>query len=797
MNFQRCPHCRITVLPNADQICPSCRQAIPILDAIPVDEPIHASLADSALPISTVTATPECVTPLDTVDAQTLDSEAIVDVPRENISKERYRPEPGVFQSLGLIVGLFMVTGFFGGLLGGLYGLITQSTNGDDYVPIGMAAGSLAAFFLAWSGTQPQPAKALAMVRTSWQHLLIACLLPLSAQLLFVASQEAYYRVVPPVDAYSQDTAQTKTSVATPIAATGHTIAAQSWRERIFSHYDILARKSWFVVLLVGCFLPAVCEELFFRGYLGRGLLAQLGCIGGILVTSLLFGLVHLEPGQMIFTGLLGVALHVLYLCSKSIWAPMLMHFVNNVLAFGSMKMMHAGQLPVQANGTFHVPWFVTLASALVLIALLRLMFATRVGWTDAEGTAIDVGYPTAEVPDTFPCQRRQVTPSFFSYAFVVATVLLLAGTSLTSLFQNQGSLAAWRDVNEGDEAITQGNYAEAMKHFQNAVAHDPTLPEGYCGRALAAIGLDQPEQAKLDATHALELRSNYPVALTALAEAKLMLADVDSAFDDARRACQQDPKNQYPHMVRAQCEAAQGHYAAALSTSQLAKDLAPNDVFPRLWRCELFTHCADVKLRNPLAAIAELKSPGFEMPDNAECHAALAAAYMAHNKLTDAVAEFKAVQRLSGENSNRQVEYSLFHLEQVGKTLVELRTAWDTQWIDDVIMLVPSRRLIVIVPASQVEELNDKTLDDMPELAGWTCDVRTQEAELRESHAAIGRLQQQLGVDYYYAESIVSYAARTREELAACDVTTLATTLNIEPEQAQAIILAARQTKP
>ena len=67
-----------------------------------------------------------------------------------------------------------------------------------------------------------------------------------------------------------------------------------------------LARESWMAILLLGCLLPAVGEELFFRGFLGRGLVARYGLVRGVALTSLAFGLLHLAPQRIGFATFLG-----------------------------------------------------------------------------------------------------------------------------------------------------------------------------------------------------------------------------------------------------------------------------------------------------------------------------------------------------------------------------------------------------------------------------------------------------------------------------------------------------------
>jgi membrane protease YdiL (CAAX protease family) len=88
----------------------------------------------------------------------------------------------------------------------------------------------------------------------------------------------------------------------------------------------------WYGVLVVGLG-PGVCEELWCRGFLGRGLVGRYGPITGVLLTSLFFGALHLDPPHVLATFCMGAALHVVYLSTRSLLLPMLIHFLNNSVA--------------------------------------------------------------------------------------------------------------------------------------------------------------------------------------------------------------------------------------------------------------------------------------------------------------------------------------------------------------------------------------------------------------------------------------------------------------------------------
>jgi hypothetical protein len=75
-----------------------------------------------------------------------------------------------------------------------------------------------------------------------------------------------------------------------------------------------------------------------FRGLIGRGLIARWGVVGGVLLTSLLFAAAHVSPAHAIATLPIAVFLHVSYLATGSIGAPIFVHFLNNALSVTMMK---------------------------------------------------------------------------------------------------------------------------------------------------------------------------------------------------------------------------------------------------------------------------------------------------------------------------------------------------------------------------------------------------------------------------------------------------------------------------
>lgn len=76
--------------------------------------------------------------------------------------------------------------------------------------------------------------------------------------------------------------------------------------------------------------VPALCEEYLFRGGILTGLLPY-GKGTAILASSFLFGMMHQNPLQILYTTLMGVIIGCIYVKTKSIWACVILHFLNNL----------------------------------------------------------------------------------------------------------------------------------------------------------------------------------------------------------------------------------------------------------------------------------------------------------------------------------------------------------------------------------------------------------------------------------------------------------------------------------
>jgi len=97
---------------------------------------------------------------------------------------------------------------------------------------------------------------------------------------------------------------------------------------QIPSEYPIY---SLFLNIIFTALLPGVCEETVHRGML-LSQTKKKGVVFAIIISSLLFGLLHINIYQFFYASILGVLLAILTLSTNSIFPAMIVHFMNNAL---------------------------------------------------------------------------------------------------------------------------------------------------------------------------------------------------------------------------------------------------------------------------------------------------------------------------------------------------------------------------------------------------------------------------------------------------------------------------------
>lgn len=87
-------------------------------------------------------------------------------------------------------------------------------------------------------------------------------------------------------------------------------------------------------MLIALIFVAPIFEELLCRGVIFEAIRAKRGAWAACVLSSMIFGLMHLEPQSVLNAFLVGLLMCYLYLRTRSIFAPIVLHALNNTFAY-------------------------------------------------------------------------------------------------------------------------------------------------------------------------------------------------------------------------------------------------------------------------------------------------------------------------------------------------------------------------------------------------------------------------------------------------------------------------------
>lgn len=142
---------------------------------------------------------------------------------------------------------------------------------------------------------------------------------------------------------------------------------------------DAIGLGGW--AILSAVVAAPIVEEILFRGLILESCRERFGRTTAVFVSAFLFGLIHIVPLQVVNAFVVGLILGYVYLKTGSLLSAMIIHAVNNAIAYATMAL-----LGTDANTTLRelisTPWLYwivyILAAALFVYAMVRLFLTLR-----------------------------------------------------------------------------------------------------------------------------------------------------------------------------------------------------------------------------------------------------------------------------------------------------------------------------------------------------------------------------------------------------------------------------------
>lgn len=108
--------------------------------------------------------------------------------------------------------------------------------------------------------------------------------------------------------------------------------------ENVSMSFEQLAKQPVILMLIVMALMPAIGEEICFRGFLYGGLKNKYGVKWAVVLSAIVFGAFHMSLVKLLPTAMLGACLAYIVSVSGSIYIGMVLHFVNNAFSMLQMK---------------------------------------------------------------------------------------------------------------------------------------------------------------------------------------------------------------------------------------------------------------------------------------------------------------------------------------------------------------------------------------------------------------------------------------------------------------------------
>jgi len=134
----------------------------------------------------------------------------------------------------------------------------------------------------------------------------------------------------------------------------------------------MILEMPFFAMLFMMAIFGPFCEEFVFRGVIYAGYRRENATLGALLLSALLFGVMHMNLNQALYAFVIGIALALLVEATGSFWSAFICHFIFNANSVCLMYLMNA-LMPEEVEQSASQPM---LAEELYMMISVYMMIA-------------------------------------------------------------------------------------------------------------------------------------------------------------------------------------------------------------------------------------------------------------------------------------------------------------------------------------------------------------------------------------------------------------------------------------
>lgn len=168
---------------------------------------------------------------------------------------------------------------------------------------------------------------------------------------------------------------------------------------------------------IVICAVPGFCEEFLFRGAIMTNLM-PFGRSNAILISALLFGLMHQNAEQVLFAFAAGIVLGVVYEKTGSIWNCTILHILNNFISvFESAILQKLGDLFASSVAITLLEAGVFALGVICLLILVKKFFSEK---HDLRNGVFGRSISELHVCAAYPVAQKRAVKLFFTPSMII-----------------------------------------------------------------------------------------------------------------------------------------------------------------------------------------------------------------------------------------------------------------------------------------------------------------------------------------------------------------------------------------